>query len=452
MHISHILKRIRQLILQVDTGDRRTISNFSETAVKIKQLVCVYYAILAFLIMINLQFANAFIGFPLTDPLWPVVLIDTLIGIEWLERVTLITSIGALTALLAVLFPGVFIFRLIVFLYCFLFVAVSNSYGSTNNGRHLYVYASFALLFLPPSIGRPDKMTRKDAMSCNVVFWFTQCILLFSYSLSGFWKLAIGGLELFSSDAFVRVVLDRMMNDPNFTSVPPMVPLAVPHPLIMQFFYLCFIYVQFFMLIALFRPHLQRAFGIVAILFHYGIGWLLGFSAYIYILIWAIFLVLSPFAPNRFSLSGTIRSLPILGFPFRLRYARKHFGKGAKKAWLVYDGECPFCSNYSRLVDVRNVVGELVLVNAREGGPLVEEIKALPYDLNKGMVLKMNGRYYTGDDALHTLALLPGKKSTFNVFNHLFFGSRAIAWLVYPLLKLGRRLTLIIKRVPLIAR
>ena len=131
----------------------------------------------------------------------------------------------------------------------------------------------------------------------------------------------------------------------------------------------------------------------------------------------------------------------------------KYLEKGAEKAWLVYDGECPFCSNYSRLVDVRNAIGELILVNAREGGPLVEEIRAIPYDLNKGMVLKMNGRYYTGDDALHILALLPArKKDTFNVFNRLFFSSRAIAWLIYPLLKLGRRLTLIIKRVPLIAR
>ena len=64
----------------------------------------------------------------------------------------------------------------------------------------------------------------------------------------------------------------------------------------------------------------------------------------------------------------------------------------------------------------------------------------------------MNGRYYTGSDALHILALLPGKKDTFNVFNRLFFSSRAIAWLIYPLLRLGRRVTLIIKRVPLIAR
>ncbi len=452
MRISRILRRIRQLILQVDTGDRRTISDFSETAVKAVQFVRIYYAILVYLILTNMEFKDAFTGLPFTDPLWPVVLIDTLIGVEWLDRTTLITSIGALIALLGLLFPGVFIFRFIIFLYCFLFIAVANSYGSINNGRHLYVYASFTLLFLPPSMGRPDKMTRKDAMTCNMVFWFTQCVLLLAYSLSGFWKLAIGGLELFSSDAFVRIVLDRMMNDSNSTPVPPMVPLSVPHQFIMQFFYLCFVYVQFFMLISLFRPHLQRAFGVVAILFHYGIWWLLGFSTYTYIPIWAIFLILSPFAPNQFSLSGMVRSLPILGFPFRLRYARKHLGKGAKKAWLVYDGECPFCSNYSRLVDVRNAIGELILVNAREGGPLVEEIKALPYDLNKGMVLKMNGRYHTGDDALHMLALLPGKKSTFNIFNHLFFGSRAIAWLVYPLLKLGRRLTLIIKRVPLIAR
>ena len=42
------------------------------------------------------------------------------------------------------------------------------------------------------------------------------------------------------------------------------------------------------------------------------------------------------------------------------------------EAWLVYDGECPFCSTYVRLLRFRQSVGTVHLIDARDGGPLVE--------------------------------------------------------------------------------
>lgn len=120
----------------------------------------------------------------------------------------------------------------------------------------------------------------------------------------------------------------------------------------------------------------------------------------------------------------------------------------AVRAWLVYDGECPFCNRYAHYLDVASAVGKLVLVNAREGGPLVREIRDLPYDLNDGMALKLHGRYYCGSDALHVLALLSGKRGVFNTLNRLLFRSPAAARLGYPLLKLGRRLALRWKGAP----
>ncbi len=122
--------------------------------------------------------------------------------------------------------------------------------------------------------------------------------------------------------------------------------------------------------------------------------------------------------------------------------------RGAEQAWLVYDGECLLCKNYARYLDVRNAVGEFVLVNSREDGPLVQEIRELPYDLNDGMVLKLHGRYYFGSDALHILALLSGKRGVFNAANRIMFGLPVAARLGYPLLKLGRRLLLKLKGAP----
>ena len=113
----------------------------------------------------------------------------------------------------------------------------------------------------------------------------------------------------------------------------------------------------------------------------------------------------------------------------------------ADKAWLVYDGECPACRNYARLLDARESVGELILVDAREGGEVVDEIRRLGYDLNEGMVLKMNGRRYFGAEALNVLAAMSARRGGFGfgAVNRALFASPRAARIGYPLLKAGRR-------------
>ena len=109
---------------------------------------------------------------------------------------------------------------------------------------------------------------------------------------------------------------------------------------------------------------------------------------------------------------------------------------------LVYDGECPACSAYSRLVAVRETVGDLVLVNAREPSPVMDEITAERLDIDGGMVLKVGDQLYYGADALHALALMSSRSGVFNRVNFWFFRSTAISALLYPVLKCGRDLLL----------
>ena len=46
-------------------------------------------------------------------------------------------------------------------------------------------------------------------------------------------------------------------------------------------------------------------------------------------------------------------------------------------AWLVYDGECPFCCAYASYLRVRESVGVLHLIDARDGGSIIiEEIQS----------------------------------------------------------------------------
>jgi predicted DCC family thiol-disulfide oxidoreductase YuxK len=112
------------------------------------------------------------------------------------------------------------------------------------------------------------------------------------------------------------------------------------------------------------------------------------------------------------------------------------------RAWVVYDGECPFCSRYVALLRMRESLGRVVLVDARKGGPLVEEMKAAGLDLDQGMVLKMDGRLYHGDECIHRLALLSTPSGLFNRLNGLIFSSPTASRLLYPVLRTGRNAVL----------
>jgi predicted DCC family thiol-disulfide oxidoreductase YuxK len=108
------------------------------------------------------------------------------------------------------------------------------------------------------------------------------------------------------------------------------------------------------------------------------------------------------------------------------------------EAWVVYDGQCPFCSRYVALLRLRDTLGRVELVNAREGGPIVDEIIAAGLDLDEGMALKMNGHLYHGDECIHRLALLSTPSTTFNRVNRAVFRSKTMSRVLYPVLRSGR--------------
>ena len=108
----------------------------------------------------------------------------------------------------------------------------------------------------------------------------------------------------------------------------------------------------------------------------------------------------------------------------------------------MYDGECPFCSQYVKLVRIRDSIGGLKLLNARDGGPQYDEVLRAGLDLDEGMVLKLNDRLYHGEDCIHALAMLSEPKGFFNRINVWVFKSPKRAAFLYPILRAGRNLAL----------
>ncbi|MGH8624155.1 MAG: DCC1-like thiol-disulfide oxidoreductase family protein [Gammaproteobacteria bacterium] len=111
-------------------------------------------------------------------------------------------------------------------------------------------------------------------------------------------------------------------------------------------------------------------------------------------------------------------------------------------AWLIYDGDCPFCSAYVKYVRLVASVGPLKFVNAREGGPMVEEILKRNLNLDDGMVLKLGNRFYHGAECINVLASLTTPSGLFNRINATIFRSDSLSKILYPLLRTGRAITL----------
>lgn len=118
--------------------------------------------------------------------------------------------------------------------------------------------------------------------------------------------------------------------------------------------------------------------------------------------------------------------------------------------WLVYDDDCPVCRTYCKYARINEVAGKLHLVNARQPGPLMDEITAAGLDIDQGMVLKWKQATYYGSDAIHMLSLLSTRSGWFNRVCYLFFGTKWGARLFYPVGKAFRNVLLKVLGIPFI--
>lgn len=114
---------------------------------------------------------------------------------------------------------------------------------------------------------------------------------------------------------------------------------------------------------------------------------------------------------------------------------------------LVYDKECPLCDNYCQMVRIKQSVGNLVLVNAREDSQIMKEITELDLDIDQGMVLKMGEQIYYGSDAIHALALISSRSGLFNRLCYWMFKSKSVSSILYPFCRSLRNLLLKLLKV-----
>lgn len=116
---------------------------------------------------------------------------------------------------------------------------------------------------------------------------------------------------------------------------------------------------------------------------------------------------------------------------------------------IVYDGDCPFCSNFVRLTRLREAAGSVALVNARmSDDPLVQDLQRRGVDLDRDMAVLLDGKLFTGGDAISVLARLSSAQSVFARLANKVLAKPSRAVFLYPLLRLGRRITLTMLGAP----
>lgn len=111
---------------------------------------------------------------------------------------------------------------------------------------------------------------------------------------------------------------------------------------------------------------------------------------------------------------------------------------------IYYDGQCPFCRNYILFAAVSRRAANLHLVDLRESREDRLHFEAQGYNPDEGMIVDADGEIYYGKNAAKFLSRFVGDDSLINKLNRWVFHNAVIAGVIYHLMKMGRRLTLLV--------
>ena len=118
--------------------------------------------------------------------------------------------------------------------------------------------------------------------------------------------------------------------------------------------------------------------------------------------------------------------------------------------FLLYDGDCPFCSFYVAKSRFETAIGRsLRLVDGREAPDLVAQLRREGCDLEQGMILVLDGRRYPGPEAMTVLeGMSAAGAGGFGRLARRFASSPERVRRVYPWLRRLRRAALLAKGKP----
>lgn len=118
---------------------------------------------------------------------------------------------------------------------------------------------------------------------------------------------------------------------------------------------------------------------------------------------------------------------------------------------IVYDTDCPFCSDFVAMVNIRKNGYEIELVSARNSSnKFVKDIRNKGLKLNDGMVVFLEDKILYGSEAAHFLATISASPGLIHNIYKLLLRNSSFARLIYPILVFLRKLYFRIFKIALI--
>ncbi len=279
-----------------------------------------FYGVLLFFAVGSLFSWPEYLKVSALEPRWPVFWLRF---VDLSQGIPLLLAFYLLSGLAAVVLPRYRWVRILVFLSLLEFHAFKFSFGSINHGDHLGVLLSFVLIFLPQ--GWRDFPTADRGSRVGTLRAFAGCqgMILLTYSMSGLWKvggvveqLLKGEVSYLAPWGLAQQVAGKLLGADSTSLLGPWL---IDHAWAGWPLGLGTLYLEFFALWVVTRPGLHRIWGLGLIFFHISTHLFMGIGFVQHSLWLTLFLVLSPFRPQRFSWGATAGQLPLLGRWLRAR-------------------------------------------------------------------------------------------------------------------------------------
>ena len=116
------------------------------------------------------------------------------------------------------------------------------------------------------------------------------------------------------------------------------------------------------------------------------------------------------------------------------------------KSLFIYDGECPFCSHFAQLIELKSSLPSIEILDGRKNLALLFQLYKQGYDLNNGAILVDNGNIMHGADAINWICseIEEPSDSLLEILRLIFTSAKRTSFL-FPILLWGRRLLLTLK-------
>ncbi len=277
-------------------------------------LVAGFYAVLLFLAVGNLFAWQGFLANTHFTPRWPVF------WLRWVEPsfgISLILWLHLAGGLLGVTFSRYRIARFVVFLSVLEFLAFKFSFGSVNHGDHLGLLLSFVLIFLPAGWHKFPEAPRAIRSATLLVFSGCQAMILLIYSMSGLWKvggvfeqLLKGEMTYIAPRGLAQQVASKLLSNDSTSLLGPWL---VEHYWVGWPLMIAALYLEFCSLWVIAKSSLHKTWGLGLIGLHISTHLTMGVGFAQNSLWIALFLVFSPFRPQRTYWRKILRDLPLIG-------------------------------------------------------------------------------------------------------------------------------------------